>query len=159
MSDYIFCQLRFSKFIPKDVATDLSLNRETLWLLITSESPDTLTEVDAERWRTLDELAVKSALDYAAYNLAIRILRVFEIIFPSCLRGTTHAKADQIAVPSLGISPWNGVAVAESGLLGSTNVRVEPLYKASRRGALRAHYLDDDKDPFYYSVSPAASKL
>lgn len=137
----------------RDVAADLSLDRELLWLLITAESPDRLTKDNAQRWHALDELAVKSAIAYAAYNLTVRILRVFENVFPSCLRGTTHAKADQIAVPSLGISPWNGVALAESGLLGSTNVRVEPLYKASRRGALRAYYLEDDVDPFFYSVS------
>lgn len=90
---------------------------------------------------TIWDISVDSraaAFRYTAYNLALRYHRVVETMLPGCLRGTTHPKPGQIAMPSLGrASPWNGVALLKAGQqVAHDSVKTVPLHELASAGGL-----------------------
>ncbi|MGW3134903.1 L-tyrosine/L-tryptophan isonitrile synthase family protein [Streptomyces sp. NPDC001139] len=78
--------------------------------------------------RRIRACAHDAAVNYAAFNLAVRWQDTLRVIFPQAIRATIHAKPGQVAIPSLGkVAPWNGVALVTSEEAGLHDIEIHPL--------------------------------
>ncbi len=137
----------------RDAIESYALSREETWQLLNHQpAPD--FRRNGNVWTEFHTAATEAAYKYAAINLAIRYCDLFNLFFPNGLRATTHPKAGQVAIPTLGsVMPWNGVAVVRDRIETINSVRTEPLYKiCSGSGAITAHCISDSNNVFYYGV-------
>ena len=80
--------------------------------------------------------AMRAAIDYLSFNLAVNYCGLFDRYFPDAIRLTSHPKVGQVAAPRLGsVYPWNGVAVSTE--FDSDRVRANSISSIELHSALR----------------------
>jgi pyoverdine/dityrosine biosynthesis protein Dit1 len=140
----------------KDITSDVDW--ADLWLIMNSNSRNDLPAQLRKLWDDVMNVVTDAAIEYAAFNLAMKFHNVFAQFFPMSFRATIHPKKGQIAVPEMGkVFPWNGVALRRS----SGKFESLPLYSLLRRSANPVVYTMEGSDvPFFYEIreSPPKSK-
>jgi len=82
-------------------------------------------ELRARSWRV--------GLKYAAFSISLGLTGFWEVMFPTSIRATVHAKAGQAVIPKLGRGdPWNAVGIIDDSGLGPDAVKTLPLWKVAR---------------------------
>lgn len=106
-----------------------------LWGIAKSLQGGSLSAEAAAVAREVQERSSAAALEYASCNLALKYLNVFSLLLPNTARATIHAKAGEVAVPSLGrCFPWNGVPTLAASMHMRT-LEVMPLFDAAERSS------------------------
>jgi hypothetical protein len=130
------------------------LGWEELWSLMNADTSAEVPPPLRAAWKEVDSVVSQSALEYAAFNLAVRYHDLYRKFLPGALRATVHAKESEVAVPRLGdVYPWNGVAVRiQQG--ASYRFETWPLYSVLKQSAnIVAYTIPGDAGPFFYDVN------
>jgi len=108
--------------------------------------------------RDLDERCTQAALEYASTNVALRVFRVVERVFPDAIRATVHPKVGQVAIPRSGSAyPWNGIGVWAPAKGFPKAIECREFGELSRLNrAWCAGYFPGDSYPAYYRTVEAA---
>jgi pyoverdine/dityrosine biosynthesis protein len=122
-----------------------------VWAAVTHAGRPPTRGRTQEVFDIVHDRAERAAYQYAAFSLAARHVRLFEVLFPGTIRGTVNPKPNQIAIPRLGsVYPWNGTATLTSGTVGPRSIESAPLYRILSRGAVRPRYGLGGRGPFFY---------
>jgi pyoverdine/dityrosine biosynthesis protein Dit1 len=134
----------------KDILNGLPWNDQ--WFVLCADSKGAIPQFLKEIWQTVDDIVVESALNYAAFNIAIRYHEVYQKVLPTSIRASIHAKPNQIAAPELGdVYPWNGVGVLYYKN-GKSFVETWELSRLNRNFEVTPFRLRNEIAPFYYRI-------
>ena len=139
------------KLAAESLISGMRWNRSTDLI---SEDPSEVTSYfnspSSPEYRDAEEAVKFAACTYVAINLTMRWFDTVKTMFPTCLRGTMHAKPGQLAMPSLGSCfPWNGVAISGSGDSFS-DLEIHSLSLAAQRGYKLSSVKSSNGSIIYY---------
>lgn len=121
------------------------------WAVLHTADADGLPSNLRQVWTEVSEICRVSAVQYAAFNLTAKWFKVDEVLFPSRIRATIHAKPSQIAVPKIGSEfPWNGTAFLGGSRANVPSVSCKALHEIAASGRPIRPYVDVDGQHVLY---------